>query len=88
MVLRKDLHTLIAAVHVECNAFVLFQQHSNNVTPIEHADFVSMTVDRIFAEHMTAAARTPGRRSASFGNPLQLSGRHFIECRLLFQDCA
>ena len=62
------------------NAFVLFRQHSDNATPTEHASFVSMTVDRIFAEHMTvAAARTPGRRSASFGNPERLSGRHFVE---------
>jgi len=62
------------------NAFVLFGQHSENATPIEHADFVSMTVDRIFAEHLTAAAaRTPGRRSASVGNPERLTGRHFVD---------
>ena len=46
---------------MECIRAVSAAQLDNS-TPIEHADFVSMTVDRIFVEHMTAAAaRTPGR---------------------------
>jgi len=51
------------------NVFMLLRQDSENVTPIEHTNFISMTVDGIFDEHLTAAAaRTPGRRLASVGN--------------------
>ena len=62
------------------NAFVLFGQNSDHTPHIEHADFAWMTAERIFSEHLSAAAaRTPGRRSASVGNPERLTGRHFID---------
>ena len=56
------------------NAFVLFVHNSDHTPPVDHADFVWMTAERIFTQHLTAeAARTPGRRSASVGNPERLS---------------
>jgi len=65
------------------NAYVLFVQHNQRTSTaksVEHADFMWMAAERIFADHQTTeSGRTPGRRSAASGNPERLTGRHFPE---------
>jgi len=67
------------------NAYVLFVQNNAHATPkkkVEHADFVWMTVDRIFQEYLPSEKderRMPGRRPVTGGNPERLRSRHFVE---------